>query len=330
MRQGSNNIVIAHELMHTLGASDKYDLGSGAPLYPHRLRRSGPPAALPAGARGDHGGPPRAVGRTSSRCPTSLRDVVVGPATALEIRWRIRDAVAPAALAARRVHVGVRAGTRELVRELSAGIRARRSGGHSRPQRLGQDPHPAHACGPAPRRTRARCGSTARPLVQLKRRAIALRLGLLPQDLEDAFVTTALETVLIGRHPHLALWQWETAEDERLARAALAAVDMRGFRARGAPTRSPAVSSAAWRSRRCSRSSRASFCSMSRPITSTRTTSWPCSACSAGSPTQGRTVVDDAARSDARGALRRPRAAAVRRRALVRSVRCARRSPRRA
>ena len=61
------------------------------------------------------------------------------------------------------------------------------------------------------------------PLLQLKRRSVALRLGLLPQDLEDAFVTTALETVLIGRHPHLALWQWETAEDERLAREALAA-----------------------------------------------------------------------------------------------------------
>ncbi|MGP8033809.1 MAG: ABC transporter ATP-binding protein [Steroidobacteraceae bacterium] len=63
-------------------------------------------------------------------------------------------------------------------------------------------------------------------LAQLARRAVALRLGLLPQDLEDAFVTTAMETVLIGRHPHLALWQWESAEDERLARAALASVDM--------------------------------------------------------------------------------------------------------
>src|SRR5205807_126971 len=31
---GSNNIVIAHELMHTLGASDKYAPGSGEPLYP--------------------------------------------------------------------------------------------------------------------------------------------------------------------------------------------------------------------------------------------------------------------------------------------------------
>jgi iron complex transport system ATP-binding protein len=73
-------------------------------------------------------------------------------------------------------------------------------------------------------------------LTQLKRRAVALRLGLLPQDLEDAFVTTAMETVLIGRHPHLALWQWESAEDERLARTALAAVDMGNFAARRTDT----------------------------------------------------------------------------------------------
>jgi iron complex transport system ATP-binding protein len=74
------------------------------------------------------------------------------------------------------------------------------------------------------------------PIASLSRRAVALRLGLLPQDIEDAFVTTALETVLIGRHPHLALWQWETAEDERLARAALAAVDMADFATRRTDT----------------------------------------------------------------------------------------------
>jgi iron complex transport system ATP-binding protein len=66
-------------------------------------------------------------------------------------------------------------------------------------------------------------------LQRMGRRKLALRLGLLPQDLEDAFVTTALETVLIGRHPHLSLWQWEGPEDERLARAALRAVDMEEF-----------------------------------------------------------------------------------------------------
>jgi len=74
------------------------------------------------------------------------------------------------------------------------------------------------------------------PIAALKRRAVALRLGLLPQDLEDAFVTTALETVLIGRHPHLALWQCETAEDERLARAALAAVELGDFATRRTDT----------------------------------------------------------------------------------------------
>jgi iron complex transport system ATP-binding protein len=67
------------------------------------------------------------------------------------------------------------------------------------------------------------------PFDGLSRRAVALRLGLLAQDLEDAFVTTALEMVLIGRHPHLSLWQWETAEDERIAREALQAVDLADF-----------------------------------------------------------------------------------------------------
>ena len=70
----------------------------------------------------------------------------------------------------------------------------------------------------------------------LSRREVALRLGFLAQDLEDAFVTTVLEMVLIGRHPHLALWQWETAEDERIAREALAAVGMGAFAERHTDT----------------------------------------------------------------------------------------------
>jgi iron complex transport system ATP-binding protein len=64
------------------------------------------------------------------------------------------------------------------------------------------------------------------PLPTLGRRSIARKVGLLTQDIEDSFTTTALESVLIGRHPHLALWQWEGAEDERLAREALARMDL--------------------------------------------------------------------------------------------------------
>jgi iron complex transport system ATP-binding protein len=73
-------------------------------------------------------------------------------------------------------------------------------------------------------------------LESLSRRAVALRLGLLAQDVEEAFVTTALEAVLVGRHPHLKLWQWETAEDERIAHEALNRVDLEGFAARRTDT----------------------------------------------------------------------------------------------
>jgi iron complex transport system ATP-binding protein len=76
------------------------------------------------------------------------------------------------------------------------------------------------------------------PANQHNRRAVARRLGLLAQDLEDGFVTTALETVLIGRHPHLAFWQWETAEDGQLAHSALAAVDLSDFSGRRTDTMS--------------------------------------------------------------------------------------------
>lgn len=74
------------------------------------------------------------------------------------------------------------------------------------------------------------------PFGQLARRTVALRLGLLAQDIEDAFVTTALEEVLIGRHPHLSLWQWETREDERIAREALSAVELSDFAERRTDT----------------------------------------------------------------------------------------------
>ena len=54
----------------------------------------------------------------------------------------------------------------------------------------------------------------------------ARRLALLPQLTEDPFPSTVLETALIGRHPHLAFWQWEEAADFASARAALAVVGL--------------------------------------------------------------------------------------------------------
>lgn len=83
---GSNAMVIAHEFLHTVGASDKYDLASGAPLYP--LGYADPQAQplypqeeteLMAGRR--------PLSASEWEIPRNLAHVIVGPATALEIRW---------------------------------------------------------------------------------------------------------------------------------------------------------------------------------------------------------------------------------------------------
>ena len=71
-----------------------------------------------------------------------------------------------------------------------------------------------------------------RSLDHWPRRLLAQRLGLLTQTSEDPFPSTVLETVLIGRHPHIGFWQWESDEDRELARAALASVDLRAFESR--------------------------------------------------------------------------------------------------
>ena len=83
---GSNNIVIAHELMHTLGAKDEYDPGTGAPLIPAGL---GDPKQVPVYPQttAEIMAGQRAISPTRFEMPTSLRDVVVGPATAAEIGW---------------------------------------------------------------------------------------------------------------------------------------------------------------------------------------------------------------------------------------------------
>jgi iron complex transport system ATP-binding protein len=63
-------------------------------------------------------------------------------------------------------------------------------------------------------------------LASLPRRAVARRLGLLPQDREDALALSVLESVSLGRHPHLRVWQRESAQDLAIARDALVRVGL--------------------------------------------------------------------------------------------------------
>ena len=66
-------------------------------------------------------------------------------------------------------------------------------------------------------------------LQSLARKTVAQTLGVLTQDTEDGFATTAIESVLIGRHPHLKLLQWEGNEDRRIADESLKRVGLDEF-----------------------------------------------------------------------------------------------------
>ncbi|MDD3352457.1 ABC transporter ATP-binding protein [Zoogloea sp.] len=60
--------------------------------------------------------------------------------------------------------------------------------------------------------------------------------GLLAQSQPDFFSATVLETALVGRHPYLGRWDWESPEDEAIALAALATLGLDGFAERQVPT----------------------------------------------------------------------------------------------
>lgn len=84
--RGENNMVIAHELLHTAGASDKYDLATGMPLAPIGLGDRDQEPLYPQ-QRAEIMAGRRALSAREWDIPRSLREVVVGPETALEIRW---------------------------------------------------------------------------------------------------------------------------------------------------------------------------------------------------------------------------------------------------
>jgi len=61
-----------------------------------------------------------------------------------------------------------------------------------------------------------------RPLQQLTRRAVARRIAVVPQETHPAFDYSALEMVLMGRHPHLGPFALESPNDLDVAHAAMA------------------------------------------------------------------------------------------------------------
>ena len=81
-----NRIVITHELLHILGASDKYDLGTGQPFAPDGLANPGQTPLYPQ-KRAEIMGGRIATSATRWRRPATLKSCVIGAKTAAEISW---------------------------------------------------------------------------------------------------------------------------------------------------------------------------------------------------------------------------------------------------
>ena len=81
-----NNIVIAHELLHTVGATDKYDLATLAPLFPSGYAEPERAPLYPQVFTEIMAGR-YATDEHTFEMPESLDSVLVGDATAAEIRW---------------------------------------------------------------------------------------------------------------------------------------------------------------------------------------------------------------------------------------------------
>ena len=81
-----NQVVLAHELLHTLGATDKYDPASGQPVAPDGL---GDPAQEPRYPQqfGELMAGRVALSAREAEIPDSLAQMRVGEATAREIGW---------------------------------------------------------------------------------------------------------------------------------------------------------------------------------------------------------------------------------------------------
>lgn len=91
--QGQNDFVIVHELLHTLGATDKYDLHNNQPIWPEGYADPAQSPLLPQLSAEVMGGR-IPIEKHFSVIPHSLKEVIVGRETAREINW-IQTASAP-------------------------------------------------------------------------------------------------------------------------------------------------------------------------------------------------------------------------------------------
>jgi len=71
--------------------------------------------------------------------------------------------------------------------------------------------------------SRGRIALEGRPLSSFSRRELARHIAVVPQETHSAFDFSALEIVLMGRYPHLGVFELEGPDDLSIARDAMAA-----------------------------------------------------------------------------------------------------------
>ena len=81
-----DNVVIAHELLHTVGATDKYDFTTRQPIHPDGYAEPDRQPLFPQ-KMAEIMGCRIPLSETKSDMPESLEDTVIGVKTAKEIKW---------------------------------------------------------------------------------------------------------------------------------------------------------------------------------------------------------------------------------------------------
>lgn len=84
--QPRNNVVIAHEMLHTLGATDKYAIENNLPIFPIGYAEPKRADRLPQQYAEIMGGR-IPLSETEAVMPENLQQVRIGRYTALELRW---------------------------------------------------------------------------------------------------------------------------------------------------------------------------------------------------------------------------------------------------
>lgn len=85
-QQAQNSIVLAHELLHAFGATDKYDLTNGQPVYPMGYANPNQKPLYPQRQAEIMAGyiP---ISQQRSKMPDRLSQVILSPLTAKEVGW---------------------------------------------------------------------------------------------------------------------------------------------------------------------------------------------------------------------------------------------------